>query len=102
MKEIKCLYTNIRDEMEDAEKYASLALKYKDGDRELADTFESLSKQEATHAEALHAEAVRLIKDYRSRNGEPPESMKAVYDWEHERMIGDMADVKRLHELYRG
>ena len=31
MKEIKCLYANIRDEMEDAEKYANLALKYKDG-----------------------------------------------------------------------
>ena len=52
MKEIKCLYTNIRDEMEDAEKYADLALKYKDEDRELADTFASLSKQEVTHAEA--------------------------------------------------
>ena len=50
----------------------------------------------------LHAETVRLIKDYRSRSGEPSEGMKAVYDREHERMIDDMANVKRLHELYRG
>lgn len=102
MKEIKCLYANIRDEMEDAEKYADLALKYKDCDRELADTFASLSKQETGHAEALHSQAVRLIRDYRSQHGDPPEGMQAVYDWEHERLISDMADVKRLHEMYRG
>ena len=46
--------------------------------------------------------AACLIKDCCSVNGEPLEGMKAVYDWEHERMIGDMADVKRPHELYRG
>lgn len=102
MKEIKCLYANIRDEMEDAEKYANLALKYKDGDRELADTFENLSKQEVGHAEVLHEQAVRYIREYRSKHGEPPASMLAVYDWEHEHMIEDMAEVKRLHELYRG
>ena len=46
--------------------------------------------------------AACLIKYCCSVNGEPLEGMKAVYDWEHESMIGDMADVKRPHELYRG
>lgn len=102
MKEIKLLCENIRDEMEDAGKYAGFALKYKDADRELADTFASLSKQEVSHAETLHSQAVRFIRDYRSQHGDPPEGMQAVYEWEHERLISDMADVKRLHEMYRG
>lgn len=102
MKEIKLLCENIREEMEDAEKYANLAIKYKDSERELAETFATLSKQEVGHAEALHEQVVRCIREYRSKHGEPPASMLAVYDWEHEHMIEDMAEVKRLHEFYRG
>ena len=63
MKEIKMLAGHIREEMNDAETYAKLALRYKDDDRSLSQTFEKLAEQELDHADMLHAQASRLIKE---------------------------------------
>lgn len=96
MKEIKMLAGHIRDEMNDAETYAKLALKYRDDDRNLSQTFEKLAEQELDHADMLHAQASRLIKE-RKENGEtPPVAMSAVWSWEHENMMDCVARVKVL------
>lgn len=96
MKEIKMLAGHIREEMNDAETYAKLALRYKDDDRSLSQTFEKLSEQELDHADMLHAQASRLIKE-RKENGEtPPVAMSAVWSWEHENMMDCVARVKVL------
>lgn len=96
MKEIKMLAGHIREEMYDAETYAKLALRYKDDDRSLSQTFEKLAEQELDHADMLHAQASRLIKE-RKENGEtPPVAMSAVWSWEHENMMDCVARVKVL------
>ena len=96
MKEIKMLAGHIREEMTDAETYAKLALRYKDDDRSLSQTFEKLAEQELDHADMLHAQASRLIKE-RKENGEtPPVAMSAVWSWEHENMMDCVARVKVL------
>lgn len=96
MKEIKMLAGHIREEMNDAETYAKLALRYKDDDRNLSQTFEKLAEQELDHADMLHAQASRLIKE-RKENGEtPPVAMSAVWSWEHENMMDCVARVKVL------
>lgn len=96
MKEIKMLAGHIREEMNDAETYAKLALRYKDDDRSLSQTFEKLAEQELDHADMLHAQASRLIKE-RKENGEtPPVAMSAVWSWEHENMMDCVARVKIL------
>ncbi len=96
MKEIKMLAGHIREEMNDAETYAKLALRYKDDDRSLSQTFEKLAEQELDHADMLHAQASRLIKE-RKENGEtPPVAMSAVWSWEHENMMDCVARVKVL------
>lgn len=96
MKEIKMLAGHIREEMDDAETYAKLALRYKDDDRSLSQTFEKLAEQELDHADMLHAQASRLIKE-RKENGEtPPVAMSAVWSWEHENMMDCVARVKVL------
>ena len=96
MKEIKMLAGHIREEMNDAETYAKLALKYRDDDRNLSQTFEKLAEQELDHADMLHAQAARLIKE-RKENGEtPPVAMPAVWSWEHENMMDCVARVKVL------
>lgn len=102
MKIIKCLAENIREEMHDAEKYAKMALEYKEQFPELVDTLLILSKQEVSHATMLHNHVEKIIKDYRSKNGEPPAGMMAVYDWEHEKMIDNLAKVRVLQELASG
>lgn len=96
MKEIKMLAGHIREEMNDAETYAKLALKYRDDDRNLSQTFEKLAEQELDHADMLHAQVSRLIKE-RKENGEtPPVAMSAVWSWEHENMMDCVARVKVL------
>ena len=96
MNEIKMLAGHIREEMNDAETYAKLALRYKDDDRSLSQTFEKLAEQELDHADMLHAQASRLIKE-RKENGEtPPVAMSAVWSWEHENMVECVARIKLL------
>ena len=102
MKIIKCLAENIREEMHDAEKYAKLAIENRTEFPELADTFNTLSRQEVNHATMLHTQVEKIIRDYRAKEGEPPAAMLAVYDWEHDKMIDNMAKVRVLQEMAAG
>jgi hypothetical protein len=51
------------------------------------------------HAHALHGNVVRVIKEH---GGDPPPVMKAIWDWEHEKMIEQEKEVKTLLEMFRG
>jgi Mn-containing catalase len=99
---IKKLSKMIKEEICDAEKYANCALKYKDEDKALAETFYTLASQELQHMELLHAQVVRLISDYKSKKGEPPVEMQAVYDYVHEEQMDDVREVKVLLSMYKG
>lgn len=98
MMEIKELIVNIDEEIDDAGKYAELAHKYKDFDKPLADTYITLANQELGHADMLHAQAVRLIKEHTE---EPPDGMRAVWDYEHEKFIERKAKVKTVIDMFR-
>lgn len=101
MKNIKVIVENIHEELEGAEHYAKLATQYRDTDRALADTYATMSTQELSHVDALHTQAVRLIKEYRSAGNEPPTAMQAVWDYEHGIFIDKTAKVKTLLSMYR-
>ena len=102
MKAIKELVENINEELEDAEKYAKLAMHYKSEDSRLADTYSRLSSEELGHSEQLHAHAVRIIEAYRAAGNVAPPAMMAVWDWEHKKSVEHKMEIKALMEMYKG
>lgn len=102
MEIIKCLAEYIEEELEDAEKYAKAALHHKDTDRELRQTFEDLARQELSHSDKLHAQAVRLINAKKAAGITAPASMEAIWSWEHGKMIDKTAHVHRLLDMLKG
>lgn len=92
----------IKEEICDAEKYANCALKYKDEDKLLADIFYTLANNELQHMDLLHAQVTRIINEYKSKKGEPPAAMQAVYDYVHEEQIDNVKEIKVLLAMYKG
>ena len=101
MKIIKCLSEYIEEELHDADKYITKAIKVKDEYPDLADTFYQLSLEEMNHMNRLHNEAERIILEYRKDVGDPPPAMQAVYDYLHDRMIAKAKEVKIAQGMYR-
>lgn len=102
MKIIKNLVEDINEELEGAEHYAKLATQYKTDDRALADVYAKLSGVELDHVNALHEQAVRIIKNWKATSGkEVPASMQAVWDWEHGKSVDTAARIKTMLSMYR-
>lgn len=101
MQIIKMVEELIEDELNDMSKYARLAAEVKQDYGPLSHTLYTLSAQEESHVSALHDEVVKLIDQYRSKHGDPPAAMAAVYDYLHKRHLEKMADAKRMQDIYR-
>ena len=102
MKLIQMLCEMVDDEISDAHKYAKCALEYKDTHPNLSKVFFDLSGAEMQHMTMLHTEVAKMIEKYRQEKGEPPEGMKALYDYLHQKQIDKAAEVKTLQGMYRG
>ena len=102
MKLIRTLSEKIEDEISDAREYVKLALEVRDEHPELARSLYTISTQEMEHMAMLHTAIVDLIDQYRKEKGEPPEAMKAVYDYLHKRHIDDASEVKAIQTMYKG
>lgn len=100
MKAIAKLVDLIDDELSGAQEYAELALQWKAAHPKTAEAFHELASIEMTHVKKLHAEAERLIEEERSRSGEPPAAMLAVYDYEHRKQIKRAAETRALIDEY--
>lgn len=101
MKVIKEIVDQIEEEIDGAEKYASMATQYKDEDKALADTYAKLAETELQHVDLLHAQAVRIIKAWQAKGNETPKDMEVLYQWQHDREVQKVKEVKILLSLYR-
>lgn len=101
MEKIEILSDNIEDELQDAEKYARLALDCKDEDPATAELYYQLANEEIGHMNKLHDRVVSIINEYRKTNGDPPEAMKQVYNMLHKRHISHLASTKGILGTYK-
>jgi ferritin len=99
MRIIKDLSKQIKEELHDAEKYAKMALEHKTDHPELADAYHHLAKEEISHANLLHEKVVAIIRKA-SMEKEAPPVMRELWAWQHEEIIEDEAEVKRLIDMF--
>lgn len=102
MQIIKEISEQIEEELDGAELYIKQALKYKQFDKDLANTYYEMSLQEMQHANLLHEGGVRLIRDYQNKGNTIPQSMQAVYDYLHEKHIEKSNQIKTYQASYNG
>ena len=102
MRMIEKISKYIEEELEGAEEYAKEALKLQEEHPTLAKTFYDISIDEMKHVDFFHNEVVKLIETYRKEHGEPPESMKAIYDYLHEKQIEESNEVRMYQNQFRG
>ena len=101
MKIIKCLAEQIEDELEDADKYIELAMKWKTEDQQAADLFSELSTEEMGHVDKLHRLVAEKITQFRTERGEPPADMMAVYNYVHEKHIKKATNIRVKQNMYK-
>ena len=92
----------IEEELEDADKYIRCAMKHKEDNLKLADTFYKISVEEIGHMSLLHDQVVAIISDYRKERGEPPEKMLGIYEYLHKKHKNRADEIKVLQALYKG
>ena len=83
MKIIKQLSDMIEDEIEGAYDYAKKAVEWRGEHPDAAATLYALSGEEMKHITRLHTLVADLIQSYREKQGEPPATMLAVYEYLH-------------------
>lgn len=101
MKIIKQLSDMIEDEIEGAYEYAKKAIEWREEYPDIADTLYNLSGEEMKHITRLHTLVVDIIEKYREKEGEPPATMLAVYEYLHRKHIDKVADIKRYQDMYK-
>ena len=101
MKIIKCLSEKIEDELQDAADYIDLAMRWKQDEPETAELFYELSTEEMGHMEKLHKEVSELIEEYRKEHGDPPKEMMVLYDYLHQKHIGEATKVKIKQGMFK-
>ena len=101
MKIIKILSQKIEQELDCAEDYAKMAIQYKDEFPQVARAFYDLSIIRMDNIKTLHDRVVALINDYKSKEGEPPAPMMAIYNYMHDRQINKSVGVKKLQEMFK-
>lgn len=98
MKLIKTIVTQIQMEIDAAEDYAESAVEMKDKDTTLKEMYIKLANAELEHVDILHNAVVRIIDKHRMEKGEPPKEMMAIWEWEHEKHIEEVIEIKMMIE----
>lgn len=101
MKIIQELTDRMTEEIEDGKWYAERAAFYKEENPAVSQLYLKISDEEMAHMSRLHDTVVAIIKEYRTRNGEPPADMLAVYNYLHKKVIEKAGEVRVIQTISR-
>lgn len=93
IKKYDTLIEEIFDEIADMKKYAKEAIKYKNDDMSLSDTYYELAKQEHNHA--------RLLIDHAAKVASTDETLSLMWEHERSRIIDCLAKAKNTLDMVR-
>ena len=100
MRIIKKLTELIDEELNDAEKYARLALSHQDDYPDVALMFHTLSGEELRHMNMLHDAVTRLIAKHKDDTDPRTEGMRIAHNILHEQAIEKEKGVRILLDMY--
>ncbi|MEG0693718.1 MAG: hypothetical protein RR444_11650 [Oscillospiraceae bacterium] len=101
MKVIEKLSKQIKEELQDSEKYIRCAMNYAADNKELAEMYYTLACEEMAHSDKLHKAVVREIEKFKATGKEVPPAMQAIWTWQHEQIIEESIDIKVMLEMYK-
>lgn len=91
MERLREITKQIWEELADSQKYIKCAQKWE------SDMYYDLSVEEVTHAERLHSEGT----DYVEKHKDEDPNLAVIWNWETEKILDMMHDVKVLQEMYK-
>lgn len=101
MRIIAELSETIEDFIDQADDYIKCAVKNKSINLDVANAYYNMSIQRLTDIKTFHDVVAKIIKDYRTENGEPPKEMMAIYNYEHTKHINKVNNIKVLQNTYK-
>lgn len=101
MKILKFLIKKMDDTLEEIEEYAEKAHVIRHEHKVLADCYIKVAEMHVTIYGMLHDRAVELIKEEREKGSVPHPSMLAIWEYEHEKFVKELADAKSLIEDFK-
>lgn len=96
MKELKKLIGDMWDEVNGAKHYAHKAVECKEHDPTHAGKYAEMANQELSHVDNLH----RMAMDHMATHPEH-EMMHIIWEWEWDRILDAMAEVKGMLGMAR-
>ena len=98
MKILKDLIQKANDTMDEVEWFAEKAHHLRVDNKPLADTYIKIAEIHINIYAMLHERMVTCIEEEKKKGIPVPESMKAIWDYEHERLVKEFSEAKYLIE----
>lgn len=101
MKVLKDLISKSHDTLEEVEWYAEKAHTLHPTHKKLADVYIHVSEMHVDIYRQLHEQMMSLITTEKEKGTEIPAVMSAIWDYEHEKLIKELAEAKSLIDEYK-
>ena len=101
MKILKDLIQKADDTLEEIEWYAEKAHHLRAEHKALADLYIKLAEMHINIYSMIHEKMVMLIEDEKKKGVAVSATMQVIWDYEHEKLIKEFAEVKFMVEEYK-